>query len=703
LKLVSSFPSSQEPSVTSLVRPRAAAAPPRRLLIGSLLAGLFACGGDATGPSGAALPIDLASDMITLTELGATATVTATVGGEPVTVGLALVPDGETRWNSELAVASRASNVVTATGAGTIRFAVTAANGIPGEVSVSVAPNRPYLIWPEGHASAGPDAPLLLHGFGVESLEPEMLVVGEDHPSIEVLDSARVHLRFPPLTGATCGGNTMPLVAEPEGVDLIGVDQQVIRPHAADRSLAVGETLTLTADDADCLRLGAGEYMAVFYDARLIYPKQPHPYVKAGEFSVVVSDYSAGAPTQHASMIMPMARAADHDHPDKADVVLAGEDWPGWWLLTEPAEVGDTLNYTTSEAPRGVVVLAVVDGHQIITTPLDSVVPQVTLGGIVALVEYFNAQHRPWLEGLYGVVPSGNNGQYLINIIPMDNAGVSGFAGVRSQTLRIGNHIWDPRQGDGGFGDAGLYWMFGHEYTHSYHAGYQIAQGTSGWSGTTIVGRELWQVEGLADHIGYRMGAERAGIQIGANQLRSEWGFLNAFVRFNGQIERGYRPAALKLWDFADRLAAATGMTWDAAHDSVSLAVAHNRWGCLHELSPEDPGNCEIYDGLYDMMQRNMPAGWDPVDAILLFALSQAADDLTDNPAVQNPHFRSTGDYGTMSSLEEFRMVGYEGQAKEWGYATGAVGRLRLGLGDPGAFKLDADIEGLRWKLIRVQ
>jgi hypothetical protein len=689
--------------VTALDRSRAFAALPLRLLIGLLLAGLFACGGDSTGPAGEALPIVLANDMITLTELGAKVTVTATVGGEPVTVRLDPVPDGEARWNSALAVASRASNVVTATGAGTIRFAATAANAIPGEVLVSVAPNRPYLIWPEGHASVGPDAPLLLHGFGVESLEPEMLAVGEDHPLIDVLDSARVHLRFPALTGSTCGGNMMPLVAKPEDIDLIGEVQEVFRPHVADRRLAVGETLTLTADDADCLRLGAGEYMAVFYDARLIYPKQPHPYVKAGEFSVVVSDYSAGAPTQQASIIMPMIRAADHDHPDKPDVVLAGEDWPGWWLLTEPAEVGDTLNYTRPESPRGVVVLAVVDGHQLITTPVDSVVPQVTLDGVIALVEYFNAEHRPWLEALYGVVPSGANGQYLINILPMDNAAVSGFANANSQTLRIGTGSWDPRPADGGFGDAGTYSVLGHEYTHSYHAGYQIAHGTIGGYGTRFVGRELWQVEGLADHIGYRMGAERAGIQLGANQLRSEWGFLNAFVRFNGQIESGYRPAALKLWDFADRLAAATGMTWQAAHDSVSLAVAHNRWGCLHEASLEDPGNCEIYDGLYDMMQRNMPAGWDPVDGILLFALSQAADDLTDNPAIQNPHFRSTGEYGTMSSLVEFRMVGYEGRVEGGSYATGAVGRLRLGLGGPGAFNLEADIEGLRWKLIRVQ
>jgi hypothetical protein len=691
--------------VTELDRARTFAALPPRLLIGSLLAGLFACGGDSTGPAGEAFPIVLASDMITLTELGATVTVRATVGGEPVTVRLDPVPDGEARWNSALAVASRASNVVTATGAGTIRFAVTAANALPGEVLVSVAPNRPYLIWPEGHASVGPDAPLLLDGFGVESLEPELLTAGNDHPSIDVLDSARVHLRFPPLTGATCGGNMMPLVANPEGVDLIGQGQQVIRPHADERSLAVGETLTLTADDADCLRLGAGEYMAVFYDARLIYPKQTHPYVKDGEFSVVVSDYSAGTPSQHASSIMPMIRAGDHDHPDKPDVVLAGEDWPGWWLLTEPAEVGDTLNYTSRlrESPNGVVVLAVVDGHQLITTPLDSVVPQVTLDGVVALVEYFNAEHRPWLEGLYGVIPSGNNGQYLINIVPMDNAGVSGLAGPHSQTLFIGTRIWDPHPSDGGFGDAGVYWLLGHEYTHSYHAAYQIAQGTIGGYGPRIVARELWQVEGLADHIGYRMGAERAGIQLGGNQLRSEWGFLNAFVHFNGQIERGYRPAALKLWDFADRLAAATGMTWEAAHDSVSLAVAHNRWGCIHEISAEDPGNCEIYDGLYDMMQRKMPAGWDPAEAILLFALSQAADDLTGNPAVQNPHFRSTGDYGTMSHMQDFRLIAYERQAWAASFGTGAVGRMRLGLGGPGAFKLETDIEGLRWKLIRVQ
>jgi hypothetical protein len=504
-----------------------------------------------------------------------------------------------------------------------------------------------------------------------------------------------------------------PILSPPTGTCAEGVE----------RSLVVGETLTLTADDSDCLRLGAGEYIAVFYDARLIYPKKAHPWTEPSEFSVVVSDYSAGAPTQHAStqhaptqytptqhasIALPVVGAAghhpDHHHADELAVAqpLEGDRWPS---LAEPAKVGDIVAMDTSLGftPDRVVVLALVDGHQLIATPVDSVVPQVTLDGIVSLVEYFNAEHRQWLEELFGVVPSGDNGQYLIIIRPIVDGQTTsawGTGGATSQTLWVPTQIWDPRPTDGGFGDAGMYRIFGHEYAHGYH-GMFLRNDPQLLNRTRVLGFETWQVEGLADHIGYRMAAERAGIQLGANQFRSEWGFLREFVRFTGHIEFGYESAALKLWDFADRLAVATGMSWEAAHDSVSLAVTHNRWGCIDETSPEDPGDCEIYEGLYDMMQRSMPGHWDPIDAILLFALSQAADDLTSNPAVQNPHFRSTGDFGTMSDWVFFRMVGYEGDVKVRHFPAGAVSALRLG--GPGAFKLESDIEGLRWKLIRIE
>jgi hypothetical protein len=668
-----------------------------------IVAGLGVATGCGDGPAAPLpvepLPIVLASDTITLTARGATAAVMATVGGVSVTVTLGAVRD-ESRWNSELAVASHAGNVVTATGAGSVGFAVTATGGIPTEVFVRVAPDRPYLATIPPNSTVGPDAPLVLHGFGLEAVEPAAFALGDDHPTIAALDSARIELRFPMQSGSACGGGQMPLTVDTVGLDYTGPVVPVYRMHEDDHRLSIGATLTLTAADVDCLRLGAGEYMAVFYDARLIYPKQPHPYVKDGDFSVTVSDVSAGTvPTDIRAVHGWAVVDQVHSHGDWVSTDQVEADWR---LRTEPAAVGDTLNYRSlSEFPDGVVVVAVVDGYQVITTPIDSVVPVATLEGMVALTEYFNARHRPWLEDLYGVTPGGANGQYLVNIIPMHTAAVSGYANPYAQTLRVGIGAWDQVDG--------IYQLFAHELAHSYHGSYQIAQGTTYDPhrippATMYVGRELWQVEGLAEHIGFRMAAEFGGVELGANHTLSQVGpLISSILFFDGRIERGYRPAGAKLWDLAGRLAAATGLAWEEAHDSVSLAVAHNRWGCLVPQSPQNPGDCDIHDGLYDMMQRKMPGGWDPVDAILLFALSQAADDLTDNPEIQNPHIRSAQPHGTMSRHSDWRAVAYEGNAQVFTLETGSVGAVRLAFPHPGAFRLESDVDPVRWKLIRIE
>ena len=662
----------------------------------------------------------LAEDTIVMTARGDSVAVSASVFGELVSVQLS--PLSETRWNDDLRVAHVAGNAVVAAGAGAALYLVEAdshPSSTPDTLFVRVQPEVPYLTRIEASAPVGPGSPIVLHGYGLNGLPAGAITVEGQAAEVSTLDSAAVSVTFDAIPQEVCVGARATL--EVAGADILPEDVTFQRQRTGSISLQVGEARRITPEEADCIKVegpDSARFALAHYDARYAYSRgEDLPYRKSEGFSITLADASgetAALSSATGDILLrsdpPLARSYARPHESlalAADSVRPGDEW---MHQTTPYQLGDTLTvgpYTLCRDPESqeVEVILVVDDYLTVSAPVDSLasMPAGSLDSFLNQVRQFDAQHGQWIQTLFGSRPGLANGQYMVLVCPVRD-GWAGGGGSGRMMMYVDYESPAP--------DSSRYYgLLAHEYAHSAQSAHD-AQDNLRVGGTPD--SEMWWGEGLASMIELRAMGEYLGQSFRSNLQHNEvwasppFGFLAQAG--GGDIESGYEGAAGFGFDLTWRLADATGLSWQAAHDTVTLAMAHNRYGC-------SPSGCDSFDGLYDVMQRHMGPEWNPVDAVLTYTASHALDDLIQSEVYQHPSVYRVAELyndgepagGVLGPKTE--ITAYSGDTVavpatgNFGITSihaGSTGWTRL-IGGGGAFRATSDAEQIEWLLIRIQ
>lgn len=654
-------------------------------------------------------PVELTEETITVAALGDTVPVTATVSGTTVSVELSLL--SETRWNSDLAVAAVAGEAIVAVGGGVATYLATAEThpfSAPDTLLVRVEPATPYVLRIEASAPVGPDSPLLLHGYGLSALSAGAITTGGEAAGVTTIDSATLSVTFDAVPQDVCYGARATL--EVAGADMLPEEATIQRQRTGAISLMAGETRRITQEEASCLKLegpDSATYALAYYDARYAYSKEGDlPYKKNEEFSITLADLSAGEASAGTVASAAAAPLSDFGMPDvhasspfslqeMSTAALAGT----WSTQTTPFELGDTLTEAPGcESGVDVQVVGVVDGYFAVSIPVDSVagLEDGFLDTYLAEVQEFSTRHVDWIQSVFAR-PALPNGQYLIAVCPTTTNGGGAQLGYMVNRVSVSKYhaSWSR------------YYVLAHEYAHSAEEAQHVEnEERVGFRPTN----EMWFNEGVADMIGWRATGEYLEQSFTANLQHSE--ALDPIVSLSqakfGAFEHGYTGSASFGFDLAWRVAEARGLGWEEAHDSVTFAMAHNRYGC-------STSGCDSFEGLFEAMQRHLSPTWDPVEGILTWVASHALDDLVVSDVYRYPSLYRAADYvaggepAANSFGPQLEIVAYSGDVLTnapqpisgvASLAAGSAGWYRL-VGGGGAFRATSDAAHVEWLLIR--
>ena len=154
-------------------------------------------------------------------------------------------------------------------------------------------------------------------------------------------------------------------------------------------------------------------------------------------------------------------------------------------------------------------------------------------------------------------------------------------------------------------------------------------------------------------------------------------------------------PAALV--DRVDLLLTAGGMSAEAAMAEVSRGAVEGWHG-----ADGDGGAC---DGLVERLRARLGAGWDPASAVLMWTATQAADDRTNNPALNNPTYYDVGNadakYGWKAAAE---VRAGSGERATVSQVAGGSFYVRLrGSSAAGVLSASSTTPDARWMIARVR
>jgi hypothetical protein len=245
--------------------------------------------------------------------------------------------------------------------------------------------------------------------------------------------------------------------------------------------------------------------------------------------------------------------------------------------------------------------------------------------------------------------------------------------------------------------------VLAHELTHAWQMRYAYTSQPAG--PRTVSFGPAWAMEGTADLLAMDLVRRSLGIS-----LTSNWGWENHLRGSNdaiayalqpadtrGRLSRGYYDAASFLQDVQVRMAR-RGVSADDALLQVARGAVEGWFGV--------DGAGVRRAGLATRVQAVLGADWQPADAVLLWTLTQAADDQGDSPELNNPVYASTSDSENpnawKSAIDEVQ-VG-RGFAYQVTRAPGSSFFVRLkDDGKGGTVSLSANVDGARWMIARVR
>jgi hypothetical protein len=423
---------------------------------------------------------------------------------------------------------------------------------------------------------------------------------------------------------------------------------------AATVSLAPGETRALTAAEAACFRLSAGdgaEYALAGYDARALEAS------RAGQAASALADpqYTVADATRGGSQSVSARPAAPAGSARAADVVFtqaanAAVDpadphsrqtaWrQGERFMVKPLEGSAPVQARVVSIVGGKFALAVVES--------DEAGAGKVLDQAEEALQFLAQRGVPLLQSTFsGSIPTtAGSGQLLVLATAWDPARGAGAAWHRQDASGVSSFVWlnlnlRPGKGEG-------YEMYdhasfrvkvlAHELTHAWQAAW-----LHGTDGQSIAAAPGWSVEGGADFVAMDLVRRFLSVGFGSNWKWTEHlQPSHASVIFalepadaKGRLSWGYYDASSLLRDLQGRLIGA-GMSPEAAMAEVSRGAVAGWYGA--------DGDGGAQAGLVERMRARLGASWDAASAVLLWTASQAADDRTANALLANPTYYGVG------------------------------------------------------------
>jgi hypothetical protein len=467
--------------------------------------------------------------------------------------------------------------------------------------------------------------------------------------------------------------------------------------------LAAGETRELTAAEARCFLLSSGEYVLAGFDARQVAAAREGRAADGAAPAYRIADATTGgarsaspapwaaappAPPAHVAM---GAAAAPHSPYSRATPWREGERFD-----VAPLEGAGPVRARVVKV-AGPFVLAVVERDE---APAGRVLQQAG-----EALEFLAREGVPVLRSVFAdEVPatSGGSGQLLVLATAWDPDLGAGATWTDPSAGAARSFVWlnlnlrpGVRPGYEMYDHASYrVKVLAHELTHAWQADWARRGGRGDGAG--------WGAEGGADLVAMEL--VRSYLRLGANAnwrwqehlqpSRSSVVYALEPAGTHGRVPHGYYDASSLLRDFQWRLQRA-GVPPAAAMAEVSRGSLEGWYGegCA--------GGCP---GLAERMRARLGAGWTPEAGVLLWTLSQAADDRTANPELANPayHRAASADapYGWKPAA---RLRSRTGASTDLAAVAGGSFYAELGVpGAEGVFTATGP-EETRWMVARLR
>lgn len=416
-----------------------------------------------------------------------------------------------------------------------------------------------------------------------------------------------------------------------------------------DVRLEVGEMLRLPAGASGHLRLAAvpgARYALAFLDTRKVVEARPGFEGTApspGSYTVTVAEAGSADASRLRTPLLPGTPLLSHG---ARRSVSAGAAAPT--SRATPWREGDRFDVSDPglAAPVRARVVRVYGGHLVLALA-EGEEPE---GGEAAWTARADSAFAQVLKEGYPLFRS-----VLSPTLPVTSAGSGQLLvlAARGTGPSLGSTATVPAPGGGRLSylllntglpatGAGLLRTLAHELTHAWQEQYAVDTRPAGASGSG--GAAAWAVEGSADLLAWMVVGRAQGLDpLGNRAWEAELSDprLGAFsllaANTRGDFTRGYDSGASFQLDLAARLV--------RGGSTLEEALALVARGALEGWHGWDAHGARR-EGLASRMRRTLDPAWDPAGALLLWTLSQAVDDLTPSPVLQNHAFRAVSTAG---------------------------------------------------------
>ena len=678
----------------------------------TLLIVLAAFGCD--GPTGPDYALEVTPADITLETLADSVVVTATYEGEPV-ADFTLFLSSEQRGVDELRVLSMEAlgrGVVKPAGPGRAVLTVKSSLG-DGRMTVRVAPPGPTVF--EARSTSrplGPDTVTLLgSGLGQVPMEGGVLVGGEP---VTLLTRTATSLRFiPPVVAQeTCSGAAPARPVEVPGAAM-AAGLSVALPRSGEIRLERGGYVMLGEHEELCLRLPAhaGQYILAYADLRQeVAGRTGWAGFGVDPYVIEVGDRTVAASGGEVAGAAARARAAGDGAPHVRWVQSSGHapcsdtDFTAlmFWCRSTPWAVGDTMRIrkpgsmsdtitaTVWKVYGGRFAFAVADGDdsenlRAFKSQIESAMPAVQSVSVPLFQTVFGASLPATSVG---------SGQLLTIIGDFQHSSVGGgCCGDGSgpwAVVTLGS--WHAST------SSEIFYLLTHEFAHTWQMRWYYDTRPAGGSQTPT---PTWGIEGGADLLALEAVRRRAGVPWGANRTFDSLndaalpeGPLYKEIMARGDIFQGYEQAASFLRDVVGRMTA-SGASLDDAYAAAAL-------GALEDWHGFDFDGVKR-GGLTGRVRAHLPT-WEPGAGLLLYTLTQGADELTTNVELQNPLYAAVGSQPLGAGFGSAGLVA--GTDTTLVFARGGTSTGLLRLEDAGAgssFLATSSRPHTGWAVVRIR
>lgn len=481
--------------------------------------------------------------------------------------------------------------------------------------------------------------------------------------------------------------------------------------------LQPGQTAPLTDQQASCFRLAAhsgARYALAGFDARSIDGARSGPEPSLSSDPVyLVGDGSSVAPNVvPASDRVAGAGPADFRAdaaPDASSPFNRATPWAeGDRFPVRRVDTGASVTARVVRVVGGRYVFAVVESDQVSGT--DKLIGDTEKGMEWLAQNGVAVLDRTWGGG--EPVTSTGSGQLLVvfGAWNVNNGIGSSSTYAAPDGSGVSSFLWLNLNARPGASDS--YQMMdvpsfrlkvlAHEMTHAWQMRY--AYGSQPAGARTVSFGPAWAMEGTADLVAMDLVRRYLGVSLSSNWnwqsrlLAPNDGITFALVPFDtrGQLSRGYYDAASFLQDVQVRMVR-HGASADDALAQVARGAVDGWYGI-------DAAGVRR-QGLADRVSAVLGAGWDPADAVLLWTLTQAADDQTNAPELNNPVYANVADpssqYAWKPAVDEVQA----GKSFAYQVTRNAGSSFFVRVKDDGrggTVALSASVAGTRWMIARL-